>query len=224
VSEVAGAVSISHDFIVAGEGEDWRGGLARFVDTEGVSAYLQQVPPEESDAMNLEPGEIEVLCRAIGDRVSEVYRLFFLWKGELDTSEGELTLVMESGNVFRFGVTPQGYGVRIWFDRWVDPFEEPLNAENREFVEECGKSVEVCMNGEAECQPFIGRRLMGVSEVVYIPHEEVCGLSLQFEGGPTLFVLDLIDELWVRHSLDLEEFRVRPPSPAVQRNHPPATG
>lgn len=149
----------------------------------------------------------DLLCRAIGDRVREMHRLFFQWQGELDRRKGDLTLVYESGKVFRFSGTPHGYGLRVDYDRWVDPFAEPLDEENRQWVEQCGKLVEVCVNEEDEWRSFIGRKLVQVGELVYIPHEEVAGLSLRFENNLALFVINLIDEVWVQRAIDPAEFR-----------------
>ena len=140
------------------------------------------------------------MCGAVGERVQEIYRCYFSFEGEPDRSQGDLTLVFESGRTVRLTDTPHGYDLRITGERWVDPFAGPLDQENQQSIEECGRWQEVCVSAEPDWLPFVGKRVSAAGRLIYRDHDEPCGASLRFEGGLSLFVYNLSDEVKVELS------------------------
>src|SRR5215212_10147000 len=104
--------------------------------------------------MGVPLNETQLLCRRLGDTVREIYRNYHLFQGELDTSEGELTLVFDSGMVLRFEHTTYGHDLVLRTDRWVDPFVQPLDGDNQPWEAQYGKLTEVCVNDEDDYRPL----------------------------------------------------------------------
>jgi hypothetical protein len=163
-----------------------------------------------ADTESMSPSELQLLCWSVGDRLRELHRLHFLYQGELDTSEGDLILVFESGRIVRLSHTPAGYDLSVTSGRLVGPPVEALGEEDQQTAEEYGKFVEVCLNGQPEWQPFIGARLTAVGRLIYIDHNEPCGVSLHFKPNRAIFVYDLSDEVLVGQSINRTWFREQP--------------
>src|SRR5262249_49736517 len=144
--------------------------------------------------------EIRILCECLGDPVRALYRTHFLDEGELDTREGDLTLVFRSGKTVRLTNTPWGYDLSIAFERSGGPFVQTLDAANQAEVNDSEKLVEVCLNDDPDWQPLIGQPLAGVGRLIYTDHQEPCGVSLRFPGNQVVFVYDLSDEVIVQLS------------------------
>jgi hypothetical protein len=155
-------------------------------------------------------GELQLLCESIGHRVRELSRVHFVWDGELDTSEGDLTLVFDSGRTIRLSHTPHGYDLSITSERWINPFIESPNEVEAEWVQEHGYLVEVCVNKETDWQPFAGRPLTQVGRLIYIDHDEPCGVTLRFQHDLVLCVYNLADEVMVERTLNCTWFTEQP--------------
>ena len=74
---------------------------------------------------------------AVGRRIVSVARIFYYHRGIVDDSDGPLELTLDTATVL-FDVASDGETAKIEFDRWLDPFPEPLSIENRAYVEACG--------------------------------------------------------------------------------------
>jgi hypothetical protein len=166
-----------------------------------------------SDGMGVPLDERQLLCRRLGDRLREVYCTFWLFQGEMDTSEvGDVTLVFESGTVFRFGHTSFGHDLVLYHDRWNDPLTEPWEAEQQQDVEPHGMLVEVCVNDWDEYRPLIRNRLLAVGEIYYLNEiigDERLGFSFHFPHDKALFVANTADTVWMKRSVDLTVFGER---------------
>jgi hypothetical protein len=158
----------------------------------------------------MSPSEMQLLCWGVGDRVRELHRRHFLYQGELDTSYSDLTLIFDSGRIIRLTHTDCGYDLSVTSERWIDPWATALGATDEREDEQYGKLIEICLNEQSEWQPFIGARLTAVGRLIYIDHDEPCGVSLQFEPGRAIFVFDLSDQVMVQQSIDRTWLRVQP--------------
>jgi hypothetical protein len=163
-----------------------------------------------TDTGSMSPSEMQLLCGRIGDRIRELHRRHFLYEGELDTSEGELTLIFDSGRIVRLSNPPCGYDLSVTSERWIGLPATVLGEADDPEAEEVGKLVEVCLNEQPEWQPFIGARLTAVGRLIYTDHDEPCGVSLHFGPNRAIFVYDLSDEVMVGQSVDRTWLKEQP--------------
>src|SRR5262249_39800010 len=123
--------------------------------------------------------DVEQVCGFLGELLLQLYRIYYHEGNHVDTDEGGLTLVFKSGRILRFSGTPHGYGLSVHTDRFASPAggspdpEVPANADWEGYRE-------VNVSGEAHWRRFIGQEMTCVSQLVYRPHDEVAGISLQF--------------------------------------------
>lgn len=109
--------------------------------------------------------ELENLRPIIGTSLIRVRRIFHVFDGEVDRSEGSVELKFSSGQIVLGEVGPAGDSMRISYEEWEDIFAEPLSPENRAFVASAGKDAAFDVSGEAPFDKLIGGRVMEVCEI-----------------------------------------------------------
>jgi hypothetical protein len=155
--------------------------------------------------MPQELARIELVCRAVGLNLGHLYRTVYEYKGEIDSLNGEITLVFFPGQIFRFYGNESGVGVAIAFDRWTDPFGKAMDRDEA-VANQHGHYVENCLDDHADWKETIGKPLVGVREIKYLPHSTTAGLSLDFGAGAPIYIYNISDELAVVRSLNPLEF------------------
>jgi hypothetical protein len=109
--------------------------------------------------------ELEKMRPIVGNRLTRVRRMYFVHGDEVDRSEGGVELSFSSGH-FVFGdAGPDGDSMAVSYEEWADPFAEPLNPENREFVETSGKHVAFDVSNEDPFENIIGGNVMDIFEM-----------------------------------------------------------
>ena len=151
-----------------------------------------------------------ILMDHLGCAVRRILDTGYLFQGELVCGEEDridFPLVFEGGKVLRFSGRENGFGIRLYQDRWEDPFREPLDEVNRTYIEAHGKAVEWEATDDPEWAGHIGKGLAAIGEVVYLPHNLIAGNSLHFTHAPALYIYNIWDQVKVERSLDPTELR-----------------
>jgi hypothetical protein len=122
---------------------------------------------------------------ALADRYSgavlrKVSRLFYLFEGSLDRSDGELQLEFVDGRVLFLTGDSTGELVQARSDSWRDSFAEPLSLENEDYLESHGRAVMTDVSGDAEFRSIIGRALQSVYPLTN-KFGRTIGMQLGFE-------------------------------------------
>lgn len=139
-----------------------------------------------------------------GKSLSRISRILFEHRGELDESDGAVEL-NAFGEVFLLDGAPDGQSLRLRRQAWIDPFTEPLSAENQSFVQEHGKWVRVDKSDEEKFASLVAKP---ISRVVALADEHgvISGVRITVEDS-SMWVVVQGDEcrvFWV-HPLGFKE-------------------
>lgn len=105
------------------------------------------------------------LSALVGKTVRGTRRVFFAFRGEIDTEEGPLELNFDDGSVVLFRSGSDGQQLVIENQAWRDPFAEAPSEENREYVERHGKWTAFDTSGDAPYVGLIGCRIERVQAI-----------------------------------------------------------
>lgn len=100
--------------------------------------------------------------------LTQVRRIFYVFKGEVDRHEGEVELTFSSGQVVLGQAGPEGYSMRLGYEPWVDPFEGHMTPENQEYVATHGKAEAFDVSDEAPFNDRIGKKVTDIFEIAGI--------------------------------------------------------
>jgi hypothetical protein len=137
----------------------------------------------------------ESLIRAIGTPIRRVRRMHYVYSDQPDTDFGPVELTVGE-QLFLFDNEPDGESLRITGAAWIDPFAEPLSAENREFVARSGKWTAFDVSADRAWASLIGEVLSEVEPIVNSAHK-MTGIILRTEHGGVVRLGVEADELFL---------------------------
>ena len=125
--------------------------------------------------------------------VTKIERLRYVTSLQADGSDGELSLWFDEG-VLRFDSDSDGERLRVECGPWQDPFDEPLDEGNREYVAKYGKWKIFDVSQEA---PYINVIGSSLDDVLPILNQigKLIGVSLLL-GEQVLNIFADCDELY----------------------------
>ncbi|WP_446663586.1 hypothetical protein [Flexivirga sp. B27] len=138
---------------------------------------------------------LAVVDECVGQRVSAMRRVRYMYQGAVFSEHGILELSFGRRTSLWMDSGHDGEKLRVCRGRWIDPFAEPLSAENREFVRTSGKWTAFDIDAEDDLGQLIGRSLDRV-EPMWMFMGKLVGVRLTF-GPSTVVVLSEADELHV---------------------------
>lgn len=107
------------------------------------------------------------LQRLPGNRISKIFRIFYVHKEAIDLSDGDLELVFENGAVARLWGNDARHDTLVVEETpWEDPFKPPLSTENSEYVRRSGKWTRIDTSAEQPYSSFIGADILTVDPVL----------------------------------------------------------
>jgi hypothetical protein len=137
----------------------------------------------------------ESLIRAVGTPIRRVRRMHYVFNDQPDTDFGPIELTLGE-QPFLFDNEPDGESLRITDAAWIDPFAEPLSAENREFVARSGKWTALDVSTAKAWAGLIGEVLSEVEPIMDSAHK-MTGIILRTEHGGVLRLGVMADELFL---------------------------
>lgn len=137
-----------------------------------------------------------MLAGALGSTVSGVWRLHYEVGGSFDESTGALELAFTHGLTVHLKGGSDGESLVVLSKAWVDPFVEPLSAENRAYVAECGKWTKVDKSASPGFGYLVGSTLRDYSTHV-LEDGRLAGITMQFDDSVFVRAQCLGDELIV---------------------------
>lgn len=135
------------------------------------------------------------LNNVLSSKISRVRRVNYVEPtGHFNPTEGPVEFTFDSGFTVRLESGADGESLRVSADEWVDPFAEPLSAENREFVEASGKRTAFDVSELEGYNLLIGQRVENFSLMTRM--SKIVGVRLAI--GPATLTAEVgADELLV---------------------------
>jgi hypothetical protein len=123
-----------------------------------------------------------------GRRLRAVARIFFECGGRIESGDGPLELYLDDGSVVLLDGAGDGESLRVRDATWADPFEPPISAENRLYIEQHGKWSRVEQSSEPRFASLIGEV---ISSVTILENEfgREAGVKLSIGGTELWFVI-----------------------------------
>lgn len=123
-----------------------------------------------------------------GRRLRAVARIFFEHGGRIEPGDGPLELYLDNGTVVLLDGAGDGESLRVRDAPWTDPFEPPISAENRLYIEQNGKWTRVEQSSEPRFASLIGEV---ISSVTILENEfgREAGVKLSIAGADIWFVI-----------------------------------
>ena len=104
------------------------------------------------------------LDNVLSSKLARVRRVNYVEPtGHFNAAEGPIELTFDGGFTLRLESGADGESLRVSVGEWVDPFAEPLSAENREFVEASGKRTVFDVSELEGYKLLIGQRVENFS-------------------------------------------------------------
>ena len=130
----------------------------------------------------------------IGRRITGVARVFYEYRGLIEEGDGAVELTLD-GEPILFEGDGDGERLRVREQAWIDPFEEPLSEENREFVEEHGRWRRVDCSGTKPYADLCAHKIIDACDLVN-RFNRVAGVRISVSTASMWFVVDC-DESYV---------------------------
>ena len=136
------------------------------------------------------------LARTVGETIVGIRRMHYVFQGVTDESGGPLEVTLDGGGVFWLDAGPDGEVLKVKWERWEDPFLEPMTPVNREFVATSGKWTAFDVSDVAPYSAFVGATVHGAMPVS-LPNGKVVGVIFETSAGVLRADVEA-DELYVR--------------------------
>lgn len=129
-----------------------------------------------------------VLSALVGQRVTRVSRVLYRYRGAIESDDGPLELEA-GGHIVLLEGAGDGECLRVKDGGWEDDFREPLSAENRAFLEECGKWERADCSMQEGYRDFVGHSL---SDIRALKNDwgRIGGVRLSVAARSLWFVVD----------------------------------
>ncbi|WP_437576754.1 hypothetical protein [Sorangium sp. So ce887] len=98
-----------------------------------------------------------------GRRLRAVARILFEHGGRIEPDDGPLELYLDEATVVLLDSSADGEGLRVRDAPWADPFMPPISAENRLYIEPCGKWSKVDQSSDPRFARLIGEVISSVT-------------------------------------------------------------
>ncbi|MEO8889792.1 MAG: hypothetical protein ABI301_04940 [Jatrophihabitantaceae bacterium] len=131
----------------------------------------------------------------VGRRVERVGRVYYVHDGQTSIGDGAVEIGFSDGSVRRYEVAGNGEGLRIEDTPWLDPFAEPLDAVNREYVRDVGKWTAFDVSDEEPYSQICGSTVTAVEEITN-ERGVIIGVLIGTDLGRLAAKVGA-DELWV---------------------------
>lgn len=131
----------------------------------------------------------------VGRMLVGVRRVQFVHRGTVQEFGGPLELTFDDGTAVVLDAGGDGESLALVPTKWVDPFQEPLSAENRDFVEQSGKWTAFDAKGREPWSRAIGNRVETIAGVRN-SSDKLVGAQMQF-GSVVVRVIVESDDLLV---------------------------
>src|SRR5690349_21580394 len=96
----------------------------------------------------------------VGERLIGIRRAYYVYGAELNAPNGPVEMSFDESGSYMIVSASNGEALTITEGPWIDSFEEPLSAENEEFVRQSGKWEIIDMGSSAwSYRQFLGRKL-----------------------------------------------------------------
>lgn len=129
---------------------------------------------------------IDWLLTVLGKKLLSVNALFHVFSSERDSVPQEVSLQFENSQIGKFYGGPDGASLCF-----------SLNPISNCDLGEYGRQDIFCISGELYFSDVVGRRLVSASLVHSLVEGVVVGVTLSFDNGFCLSILNLGDELFV---------------------------
>lgn len=118
---------------------------------------------------------VERLKSAVGRQIQKIARVQYVVRGELWPDEsGPIEFEFADKSILLVETGPDEYSLRVQYERWNDPFEDPLDGVNRAFVAKSGKWTRFDVSGDPLYENLIGAVITDVA-LVQDPNGVVTG-------------------------------------------------
>ncbi|MFI6079346.1 hypothetical protein ACIA5C_48390 [Actinoplanes sp. NPDC051343] len=138
----------------------------------------------------------EHLDNVLSSTIARIRRINYVEPaGHFNPTEGPVEFTFDGGFTIRLESGADGESLRISVDEWVDPFAEPLSAENRKFIEASGKRTAFDVSEFEGYKLLIGQRVENFSLITRM--SKIVGVRLAI--GPATLAAEVgADELLVQ--------------------------
>lgn len=135
----------------------------------------------------------EILKSSVGKTIKSSSRVFYAYKGQVDTSEGPLQIEFTDDSIILLRVAGDGETFIAEKEHWKDPFEGKLDEENLEFIEKSGKAA---LFDVSNSEPYLAL-VNSVIEQCYPIIDQfnnICGVQVQTSSTMFNFVIQADEE------------------------------
>jgi hypothetical protein len=119
----------------------------------------------------------------------------YVFQEQVTSDGGPLELTFDDAGALLLDAGPNGQDLVLAAAEWIDPFVEPLSAENREFVRTHGRWTAFDVSSEPGFSTIIGSAALHAAEIRN-PDDRIVGLELTFPNAVLRAEVDF-DELTV---------------------------
>lgn len=102
------------------------------------------------------------LAGLTGQRVARLRRIFYVFRGAVDSLYAPLEITFLDGVIVWFDSGGDGESLKVRFEEWEDIFLEPLSEENREYVARFGKQTAFDVSDQPPYADLIGQLIVDV--------------------------------------------------------------
>ncbi|MFE7717811.1 hypothetical protein ACFU44_02085 [Nocardia rhizosphaerihabitans] len=137
----------------------------------------------------------ELLTGVDGRIVESIRRVFYVLGDNVRRSEGAIEFTLSDGGVLFLDSGADGEELRIRRERWRDPFDGRMDAENIAYVKRSGKYSAYTMDHEEPYDQMIGHPIQMIS-VNTLEDGRVSGVEMRI-GNIQLSANTIFDQLIV---------------------------
>ncbi len=130
------------------------------------------------------PSQLAVLEAVVGQTVAAIGLIQYVYQDVVDDSDCFLQLTMKTGSVVLLSTGQGGELVRVDDKPWEDPFAEPLDDVNREYVRTSGKWPFFDVSTRDDMAPLIGEALHEIRPIVAVDRPDRLR-GVQLHSGAT---------------------------------------
>ncbi|WP_437665392.1 hypothetical protein [Sorangium sp. So ce1182] len=115
-------------------------------------------------------------------------RILFVYGGRVESDDGPLELHLDDGTVVLLDGAGDGESLLVRGAPWTDPFEPPISAENRLYIEQNGKWSRSEQSGDPMFSSVLGKVISSV-KILENEFGREAGVQLSIGGTDLWFVV-----------------------------------